>query len=80
MLGTKLINCQNCTFGHLKINLWALNVKVSRGRSSSGCWGAGFTVEMDGVMGGTNDAKFGVKRRFGNLEIGDKKGEEVERR
>ena len=40
--------------------------------------GGGFTVDGDEVMGGVNDAKFGGKRRFGNLVVGNEQGEEVE--
>ena len=31
-----------------------------------------------GDRGGANDDKFDEKRRFGNLAVGDRKGEEVE--
>ena len=42
--------------------------------------GLGPTVEGDGVTGVANDDKFGEKRIFGKLAVGDKKGEEVEGR
>ena len=35
-------------------------------------------MDMDGVMRGANDTKFGENRRFRNLEVGDKKGKEAE--
>ena len=34
----------------------------------------------DGVMVGSNDAKFGEKRRFGKLTVGNNKGEGAEGR
>ena len=40
--------------------------------------GAGLTVDVDGVMGGAKNAKFGGKNRFGKLTVGDKMGEEAE--
>ena len=42
--------------------------------------GAGLTVDEGRVMRGENNAKFGEKRRFEKLAVGDKKGEEAERR
>ena len=41
---------------------------------------AGLTVDRDGVMVGANDAKFSKKRRFGKLEVVDKKSKEAEGR
>ena len=40
----------------------------------------GITVDGDRVMVGANDAKVDKKRRFGKMEVGDKKGKEVEER
>ena len=40
--------------------------------------GVGLTVVWDGVMGEAKNSKFGVKRRFGNLTVGDNKDEEAE--
>ena len=42
--------------------------------------GAGLTVEEGRVMRGENNAKFGEKRRLEKLSVGDKKGEETDRR
>ena len=42
--------------------------------------GAGLTVEEGRVMRGENNAKFGKKRRLEKLAVGDKKGEEADRR
>ena len=64
---------KNRTFGDFRINIWALNVKVSRGRSSSCCWGQELTWMGTGDGGG-NGAKFGKNRRFGKLAVDNKKG------
>ena len=42
--------------------------------------GVGLTVDRDRVMVGENNTKFGEKRRFGNLAVGNKKGKEAEGR
>ena len=42
--------------------------------------GAGLTVDEGRVLRGENNAKFGEKKRFEKLAVGDKKGEEAERR
>ena len=36
-------------------------------------------MDMDGVMVGENNAKFGNNKRFRNLEVDDKKDKEAER-
>ena len=40
--------------------------------------GVGINMDRDGVMRGTDNVKFGGKRRFGKMVVGDKKGKEAE--
>ena len=40
--------------------------------------GARLTLDRDGVMVGVNDTKFGKKRSFGKLAVGNKNGKEAE--
>ena len=42
--------------------------------------GAGLTLDKGRGMRRENNSKFGKKRSFEKLAVGDKKGEEVERR
>ena len=42
--------------------------------------GVELTIDKDGVMVGVKKSKFGEKRRFSKLEVGNKKGKEAEGR
>ena len=42
--------------------------------------GMRLNADRDGVMVGSNNSKFGKKRRFGKMEVRNKKGTEVEGR
>ena len=68
------------TFRNFHIDIWALNVNVGWGRSSSHCWGWDLPWTGTGWWWGAKGAKFGKKGRFGKLVVKNKKGEEAEER